>query len=193
MNASLIAALAALCFGAACGKQAAPSISPTTATNANAPGAHTPGLATSDLEFLTRASQGGMLEVELGTKAALLGSSPDVKSFGDRMRVDHAQTNALLQQLAVQKGVSLPFALDSEHTKRLDELESLRGTSFDEQFVSDMVQDHQKDVDEFEKAAMTVRDQDVQAWAQRMLPTLRMHLQMAMDMKARSVRSMSTR
>jgi putative membrane protein len=192
MNASLIASLAVLCVGTACTKQPA-SISPTTATNAHALGVDKPGLASSDLEFVTRASQGGMLAVELGNKAALLGNSPEVKSFGDRMRVDHGETNALLQQLAVQKGVSLPFALDAEHTKKLDELESLRGTSFDEQFVSDMVQDHQQDVDEFEKAAINVRDPDVRAWAQRMLPTLRMHLQMAMDMKARSVRSLSTR
>jgi putative membrane protein len=190
MHTRLIAGLATLAVGAACAKQSTPSISPTTATNANI-GVHTPGLATSDLEFVTRAAQGGMLDVELGKKAALLSSSPEVKSYGDRMRVDHGQTNALLQQIAVQKGVSLPFALDSEHTKKLDELESLRGTSFDEQFVSDMVRDHQADVDEFEKASTTLRDPDLRAWAQQMLPTLRMHLQMAMDMKARSVRSTS--
>ena len=42
-----------------------------------------------------------------------------------------------------------------------------------------MVKDHEKDVAEFEEEAKDGSDADVKAWANKTLPTLKKHLEMA--------------
>ena len=59
-----------------------------------------------------------------------------------------------------------------------------RCRSFYKTYAKDMVKDHQKDVKEFEKAARTLNDPDLKAWAEQTLPVLQQHLQMAQDMEA---------
>ena len=45
--------------------------------------------------------------------------------------------------------------------------------------MSHMVEDHEKDVAEFDKASTSATDADLKAWAGRTLPTLKEHLEMA--------------
>jgi len=47
--------------------------------------------------------------------------------------------------------------------------------------MHDMVEDHEKDVKEFEKASKSAQDPDLKAWAAKTLPTLQGHLKMAKD------------
>ena len=70
------------------------------------------GVPTSDRQFMDKAAQGGMAEVELGQLAQQNAQSPDVKAFGKRMVDDHSKANDQLKQLASQKGVSLPTSLN---------------------------------------------------------------------------------
>ena len=191
MNTRLITTFAILAAGAGCEKQSDNSATTATPTNLAAYDAGTSSIAKSDLEFMTKAAQGGMLEVELGTKASQISTSADVRAFGDHMRSDHGQANAQLQELAVQKGVRLPTSLDAEHAQKLDELDKLKGPEFDKRYAADMVDDHEKDVSEFEQAASDLKDPELKDWANRTLPVLKMHLQMAKDMKTRTMQQAS--
>jgi putative membrane protein len=47
--------------------------------------------------------------------------------------------------------------------------------------MDDMVEDHEKDVAEFEKASQTAMDGETRAWAAKTLPTLQDHLKMAKE------------
>ena len=50
-------------------------------------------VSSADKTFVKKASQGGMLEVELGKVAAAQGDSQDVKDFGSKMVEDHGKAN----------------------------------------------------------------------------------------------------
>ena len=57
-----------------------------------------------------------------------------------------------------------------------------KGGNVDKKYIHEMVEDHEDTVKLFEKASKS-EDADVAAFAQKTLPTLQHHLQMAKDLK----------
>src|SRR5581483_10080232 len=96
-------------------------------------------------------------------------ASDDVKRFGAMMVHDHTKANDELKQLAEKKSVSLPTDL-GEHQADYDRLAKLSGADFDHQYMSTMVEDHKKDISEFETEANNGQDPDVKKWASDTLP-----------------------
>jgi putative membrane protein len=136
-------------------------------------------MSTTDREFMKKAAEGGMMEVTLGRSAIQRAGSADVKQFGQRMVTDHTKASNQLKQLARQKGVSLPKNLDSDKRQMMARLMKETGAAFDKAYMQHMVEDHEKDVAEFEKAANECKDSALKSWAAKTLPTLREHLQLA--------------
>lgn len=126
--------------------------------------------------FMQNAAVGGMAEVQLGKLAQEKASSDAVKQFGARMVQDHGKANAELKTLASKQDVTLPTELDAKHKAEQERLSKLSGAAFDRAYVEAMVEDHQHDVEAFRKAAQSVDDPDVKAFAARTLPTLEEHL-----------------
>src|SRR5882672_10813271 len=52
------------------------------------------------------------------------------------------------------------------------------------QLAEEMVQDHQKDISEFKKGETSAQKPDVKQFAQKTLPTLQSHLELAQHMQA---------
>jgi putative membrane protein len=132
-----------------------------------------------------KAAQGGMAEVMLGQMASSKATSADVKNFGNRMVSDHGKANDELKQLAQNKGMALPADVDADSKKMSDKLSKATGKDFDKEYISGMVDDHEKDVKEFEKASKDAKDPDLKAWASKTLPTLQDHLKMAKETKSK--------
>ncbi|MGH9513540.1 MAG: DUF4142 domain-containing protein [Terriglobales bacterium] len=141
-------------------------------------------LDTADRQFVTKAAEGGMAEVELGKLAVDKGSSEDVKKFGQRMVNDHTKANDQLKEVARKEDVKLPDELSAKDRATKAHLEKLSGASFDRAYMSDMVRDHEKDVAEFSRESKMAKDPEVKNFASQTLPTLRDHLK-----NARSVAS----
>ncbi|WP_437913097.1 DUF4142 domain-containing protein [Sorangium sp. So ce302] len=133
----------------------------------------------SDREFVEEAGQGGLLEVRLGQLAQQRAASPDVKRFAQRMIDDHSAMNKRLAALAQQKGVPVPQELSQEQREEVDELSRKTGAEFDRKYMSEMVDDHEDDVEEFKEATKEAKDADVRRFAATGLPLLREHLAMA--------------
>lgn len=152
---------------------------PTTTTSESA------GLADEDRKFVTKAAQGGMLEVALGRHVEQNAESPDVRNFGQRMVTDHSRAEEELRNLAQAKGVTVPTQLDSDHRATYDKLAKLQGAKLDKEYSDDMVDDHEEDVKEFERASRDLKDPELRAWAAKTLPTLQSHLATARDLKAK--------
>ena len=133
-------------------------------------------LQLADQEFVTKAADGGMAEVKLGTLASQKGTAPDVRQFAQMMVTDHGKGNSELQSLAGTKGASLPTDISDEHKQKEQKLSGLSGADFDKEYMKGMVEDHQKTVDLFQKASNEAMDPDVKAWAAKTLPTLQHHL-----------------
>jgi putative membrane protein len=135
-------------------------------------------VSSADSEFMNKAAIGGMAEVELGKIASTKATSADVKQFGQQMMADHTRANTELKTLAASKNVTLPTELDAKRKEAMDKLSKLSGAAFDKEYVRMMVEDHEKDVADFEKQANGGTDSDVKSFASRTLPTLKMHLEM---------------
>lgn len=142
-------------------------------------------IARQDREFIDDAAQGGLYEVKIGQLAQQKAVADDVKQFGKHMVDEHTAANGRLQQLAQQKGLTLPAQLDKKHQDRIDSLAKKSGLDFDKAYVSHMIDDHKKDVDSFEKASKDAKDPDVKGFASTTLPTLRDHLTMVQSLKER--------
>jgi|SRR5579884_497596 len=134
---------------------------------------------TPDAAFVTKAAQGGMAEVKLGQLAKDHGQSQAVKDFGQRMVDDHTKANDQLKDLAAKKNFTLPTDVDAKDQATYDRLSKLNGAAFDRAYMRDMVNDHKKDVAEFEHEANSGKDPDVKAWAGQTVGTLKEHLSMA--------------
>lgn len=140
---------------------------------------------TGDTDFMTKAAQGGMAEVELGKLAATKAQSPEVKQFAQKMVTDHTKANDELKALAGEKNFSMPVRLDTKHQSVMDKLNSLSGAEFDKAYVDAMVADHEETVALFRSEAEGGKDADVKGWAGKTLPNLQMHLEMIKGIKSK--------
>jgi putative membrane protein len=165
--------------------QSAQETSSATATTTGAGGGTISMMSPDDKEFVTKAGMGGLYEVQAGNLALQNGTSADVKTFAQRMVTDHGKANAELAQLATTKGVALPTELAGEHKAAFDHLSSMSGAEFDKMYMQHMVEDHNKDVGEFEKASTSATDADVKTWAGKTLPILKEHQSMAKEIAAK--------
>ena len=136
-------------------------------------------LSAADETFVTEAANGGLAEVQLGQLAVQKASSPQVKQFAQRMVTDHTQANQELMQLGKSENLNLPTQLDTKHKSEMDRLSTMSGNAFDIAYMQHMVQDHQTTVADFQKQAQSGSDPALKAFAQKQLPILQQHLQMA--------------
>lgn len=134
--------------------------------------------------WVTKAAEGGMMEVELGKLAQQQASSEEVKKFGQRMVDDHTKANDELSKIASSKGITLPTSLSAKHQATKDRLSKLSGAAFDRAYMEDMVRDHRADVADFRKESTSGQDAEVKAFAAKTLPTLEEHLRMAEQTEA---------
>ena len=126
--------------------------------------------------FMEDAAQGGMAEVELGKLASSKAQNPEVKKFGAMMVADHTKANAELKAIAAKKNFQLPTDLGS-HKSDLDSMSKLSGAEFDQEYVDNMVDDHEDDVKAFQKMADSGTDPELKAFAAKCLPVLQKHLE----------------
>lgn len=186
-------ALVTLAAAAGCSRRDEPSTTRTTSaaeeprdiTPPAAPIA-APALSSGDRDFITKATQGGMFEVSIGREIAAKGANPEVRAFGNHLVTDHGRMNDELSKLASSKGVSAPTQIDKDHQEKVDDIAKLTGAKLDKKFSSEMVDDHENDLNEFKKASADLKDPDLRAYAQKTIPTLEHHLQMAKDLKAKT-------
>lgn len=150
-----------------------------TMNNMNNTTASSTPLQPADTGFVMKAANGGMMEVQLGNYAQQNAASQRVKDFGSMMVRDHSKANDELKSIVSNKGVTLPTTVMGEEMEDMNKLMKKTGKDFDKAYMDMMVEDHKKDINEFEKAANNVMDADVKAWASKTLPVLRIHLDSA--------------
>jgi putative membrane protein len=135
--------------------------------------------SSADWTFATKAAAGGIAEVQMGQLAQQKAASPQVKQFGQRMVTDHSQANQELQQIAQQQNLTLPTQPDSKDRATEAQFRGMNGTAFDTAYAHDMVSDHQQDIALFRTEAASGTDPALKGFAQKYLPMLQHHLQMA--------------
>jgi putative membrane protein len=145
--------------------------------------AQTPKLPGTGPDFVNKAMQDGLTEVELGKMALMKSSNPDIKTFANRMVQDHSKANMELAEIAKKDGIPVSNNLDSRHAAMLKQMSEKSGADFDTSYTSDMLNDHQKAIALFQNEA-TDDNHDLASFASSTLPTLRQHQQMAQQLSA---------
>jgi putative membrane protein len=146
----------------------------------------TTGSMDADRDFVQEELAKGNAEIELGRLAQEKGSHPDVKAFGATMVSDHQAAAADLKPIAAKLNTSQAEArsgADDDLRDRMEDLSKLSGTDFDKKYISDMIDDHEKDVRNLENTAENASNPDVKAWAAKTLPIVRQHLERARSIK----------
>lgn len=69
----------------------------------------------------------------------------------------------------------MPTTLDDKHMEKMNDLKEKRVTEFDKEYMQEMVDDHDKDVDKFKRLAENGGDADIKAFAAKTLPILLTH------------------
>jgi len=149
---------------------------------AQSAGASDPPVTTGN--FIKKASQDGLVEVQLASLAQQKAASDDVKKFAVQMQADHEKANSDLQAIAASKHVSVASGLDQEHQEMVSELTTKSGQAFDAAYASHMVAAHKKAVALFTSASHS-SDPQIAEFASKTLPTLEHHKGMADDLLAK--------
>ncbi len=130
-------------------------------------------------EFLTKAANGGMAEVDAGKLADTKALSADVKRFAMMMVMDHTKANAEVKALAAARNVTLPAMVSDDKKKTADDLAAKSGSAFDKAYMDQMIKDHKETINLFEKGADDSKDAEVKTFINNTLPKLKMHLDSA--------------
>ncbi len=155
MKHSLFALLILGLISVGCTSTNKASTSDTTAQPNSGAAASSPS-TNSDQDFVTRAAQGNSAEIELGKIVAAKSKNPSVKQFAQMMVQDHTTALNELQELAQSKNLNFNDDLPDDAKALQAKLSSDTGKQLDKDYMDSMVEDHQKDVQEFTDKSETL-------------------------------------
>ena len=155
---------------------------PTTTQTNPAPANNTEAIRAeirSDLSFLQTAASANLMEIQLGQLAQSRASNSAVKQFGKRMVTDHTRLEQQLSSMTSRNAVDLNPTLNSEGQQSVSQLQNLSGDQFDKAYMTMMIQDHQKDLIDFQNQSQSANSAQVRQLASNAVPVLRQHLTLA--------------
>ena len=133
--------------------------------------------------FVTKATEAGMTEVELGRLALRRSLNPDIRKFAQRMVDDHGQAGAELAGIARASNLKVPTRLDTQHAEMVQAMNDKSDADFDAAYIKDMEADHRQALSLFHQAA-SLPDNQLAQFATRTLPKLEEHKRMADELRA---------
>ncbi|UFS73883.1 DUF4142 domain-containing protein [Tardiphaga sp. 37S4] len=141
------------------------------------------GVSPSTPDFVKQVAISDMFEIQSNTLAESKGNAAE-KSFAAMMVKDHTKTSTELKAMVSSGKVKaeLPAALDSAHQSKLDKLKEQSGADFSKNFNSDQVDAHKDAVDLFERYAKSGDNAELKDWAEKTLPALKHHFEMAQNL-----------
>jgi len=143
------------------------------------------GLSPTTADFVKQAAISDMFEIQSSQVAQERGNASE-KTFAATMIKDHRKTSEDLKSMVSSGDVKaeLPTALDSSKQSEIDKLKSLKGADFSSRYDEDQLSGHKDAVSLFERYSKGGDNPKLKDWADRTLPTLRHHLEMAQGLAA---------
>jgi putative membrane protein len=140
----------------------------------------------SDAEFTLLASATSNGEILAAREALRRSRNPLVRRYAQRMIDDHTTANVGLQAATRGAGTrpAPVTAIDPDAQRQLDALRSAPDPQFDATYMLAQIPDHQKALGIFQWEAQNGRNATLRDYANRTLPNLQMHLQMAQAFRA---------
>jgi predicted outer membrane protein len=135
-----------------------------------------------DRQFVQAASSSGSTEIDAAKIVLSRSADRQVKSFARQMMLDHTRLTLELK-LAAPHGVTVPK--DNSDEAVLASLRSVPAAGFDRLYLSKVaVKGHEAAVAAFQAEIANGQNADLKRAAQKALPTIEHHYQMARDLAA---------
>lgn len=134
-----------------------------------------------DATFVTKVSEGDLVEIELGKLAARNGSNAKVKEFGNLMVKDHTKCSEDLAAIAKKHGFTMATEISKEHKDMIAKLSKITGADFDRQYMQGQIKAHEEAVELFKTQASRGENADLKAFASKGLPEIEKHLRHARE------------
>jgi len=128
-----------------------------------------------DIDFLNKAAMGNLMEIKLGQYAMDHSSNDWVKAFGRRMVLDHSKAYDTIREVALSKGLAVPYAISDKAKDDYNQVIGQSGDAFDDAYIRMMVTDHAQDLKDYQDAANNCFDFDICGLAQSMVPVIQGH------------------
>ena len=128
-----------------------------------------------DKQFLMKAIQGNLAEIQMGQLALKQSKSQIVQDLRSAWWTNTPSPTSRPRQLATRKGLDLAKSPDAAAVAMMRRLSKMK-TGFDKAYLNHMLMDHKKDVADYAKEAKTGYDDDIKTYATTTLPTLQRHL-----------------
>lgn len=137
-----------------------------------------------DAKFFENIAQANLAEIEAGKLALEKSQNAEIKAFAQKMIDDHGKALQELQALAQRKSITLPTEPDMAHRTLITGMKALSGDTFDHQYIARAgVGDHKRTHELLTKVKTETKDADLRAYAEKTLPAVDMHWNMAKEFK----------
>jgi putative membrane protein len=179
MKFATMAAVAALLGAslAACGPRAETTTTETASTAPVEAPAPVPEVAQ---DFLNKAANTDMLEIETSKVALVKSKNADVKALAKMIIADHTKTTQQAKDfVAKNTALMLPAAADSDFQMRIDNIKNADATGFDDKYLDTVIDAHEAGISTFESYVANGDNADLKTWAAATLPTLQAHFEKA--------------
>jgi putative membrane protein len=122
-----------------------------------------------------------------GDQARGRAEAAELKRHGDRVAEDHRRMDSALLALVKRRSGQLSdferAGVDVEHAKRhqatMNRLSTLRGRDYDRAFLTAIIAEHEYALGTIERARAGIQDAQTRSLLDKMLPTVRQHLEAA--------------
>ncbi len=142
-------------------------------------------LSSQDQQFVQLAAHTNLGEVALGNLAEQKASENDVKDFGRLMIKDHSAAEKQLKDWASSHGVTLPTQPGANAQRLKQDLSAKSGRQFDQAYIRDMMQGHDKVIMRFEQEIQNGQEPQLKAYAESVLPKIQDHIRIAENLSGR--------
>ncbi len=140
-------------------------------------------LSKDDADFLVNTASDKMLGKQLGQMAVDKSSNQKVKDLGAMIVKDLGETEEKLKELATKKNVILPADVSNKEQKQKEDLMRKTGIEFDRSYIDITVNDYNKDIKDYGRAAKYATDPEVKSFASNSLALLYTHLDSARNLQ----------
>jgi len=128
-----------------------------------------------DRDFIVKASEANLTEIELGELALTKATAPSVRNFAEMMITEHQTAYDELESIAIDKSTGITTSVNFEHQEIKQKLTEMSGYAFDTAYMRSTIKEHEKTIALFEAEISNGNDPHVKDYAIQYLPQIQLH------------------
>ncbi|HEY5945247.1 MAG TPA: DUF4142 domain-containing protein [Kofleriaceae bacterium] len=158
-------------------------------------------LTATELQVIAHYHAVNLLEIDLGKTAMKLGSTQAVKSYGEMLVKDHADSDKKLKDLAKATKQIIPaekLATDADKQEKADQkkevaaLKKMKGSEFDAKYLQMMVDGHDKELAKIDTKIADVQNSELADMLRAKKSVLQHHADQARELQKNNAQASAT-